>query len=92
MKKRVNVFAIAVLLIISTAAFSTDKSTYELVLSGKSCKESSLQSIDCDYRVGKDLHITIAGIGQPDTGITFVKSSFDGDFYATFGMRRPASE
>jgi hypothetical protein len=32
------------------------------------------------------LKFTIAGIGQPDTAVTFMKSSFAGDFYATFGV------
>jgi hypothetical protein len=43
--------------------------------------------MDCRYKVGKDLEFTIAGIGQPDTGVTFVKSSFEGDFYASFGIQ-----
>lgn len=65
---------------------SGEPTTYEIVVAGKSCTESSTQSIDCDYKVGSTLEFTIAGIGQPDTGVTFMKSSFDGDFYASFGI------
>jgi hypothetical protein len=65
---------------------SADRRTYEIVVSGTSCTETSTQSIDCQYKVGKDLEFTIAGIGQPDTGVTFMKSSFEGDFYASFGL------
>lgn len=61
--------------------------TYEIVVTGKSCTETSTQSIDCQYKVGKDLEFLISGIGQPDTGVTFMKSSFEGDFYASFGIQ-----
>ena len=63
------------------------KTTYDLTVSGKSCLEGQSQQLECNYQVGKDLHIAIAGIGQPDTSITFMKSDFDGDFYATHGLR-----
>jgi hypothetical protein len=64
------------------------KSTYELVLAGKVCQEEQdNQQLNCDYRIGKDLHFTVVGVGLPDTGITFIKSSFEGDFYATYGLQ-----
>lgn len=66
---------------------SADRSTYEIVVTGKSCTETSTQSLDCQYTVGKDLEFIIAGIGQPDTGVTFMKSFFEGDFYASFGIQ-----
>lgn len=58
----------------------------ELVLSEKRCEDVATQSLRCEYKIGKTLHISINGIGQPDTGVTFMKSDFDGDFYATFGV------
>ena len=61
--------------------------TYNLVVKGKSCVEGQSQQLECTYQVGKDLNIAISGIGQPDTSITFMKSDFDGDFYATYGQR-----
>lgn len=67
-------------------ASDTKKSTYQLTIEGKKCSESSSQQIDCDYRLGSGLWISIAGIGLPDTSVTFMKSSFEGDFYATYGI------
>ena len=65
---------------------SADRSTYEIVVAGKICAEGSTQAIECEYKVGRDLEFAIAGIGQPHTGVTFTRSSFDGDFYASFGI------
>lgn len=59
---------------------------YDKTLAGKSCKETARQQIDCTYEIGKDLLIWIAGIGLTDTAVTFAKSNFKGDYYATFGM------
>lgn len=62
-------------------------STYDEVLKGKQCAQHpNLQTLSCEYKVGADLHISIDGIGQEDTGVTFVKSNADGDFYATYGI------
>jgi len=62
------------------------ETTYDLVVKGKSCKEDNSQQLEGNYQVGKDLHIAITGIGQPDTAITYMKSDFYGDFYATYGV------
>lgn len=71
----------------ATLAYAGE-STYEIVLAGKTCKDRSVvQYISCEYKVGKGLHFSIDAIGQPDTGITFVKCSMDGDFYATYGLK-----
>ena len=60
---------------------------YKKTMTGKSCKEDTrTQQISCTYEIGKDLLIWIAGIGSPDTSVTFAKSNFEGDYYATFGM------
>jgi len=82
------VIVLGVSLLILAARASAVESTYQLVLAGKSCTENSrTQQIDCDYRVGTGLYISIPGIGSPDTGVTFMRSSFDGDFYATYGLQ-----
>ena len=65
---------------------ASDITVYEMTLIGKSCKEQSSQQLSCQYRIGNDLHITLDGIGAPDAGVTFMKSDFDGDFYATYGV------
>ncbi|MDO8595313.1 MAG: hypothetical protein Q7R45_01695, partial [Sulfuricaulis sp.] len=60
---------------------------YEDTMAGKVCKEdSSLQTLHCEYKVGKSLVFSIDGIGTPNTGVAFVKSDYDGDYYATFGV------
>lgn len=69
-----------------SAPVFAENQTYTDVVDGKSCKESSGQQIGCEYRIGKDLHIFIAGIGLPDTSITFYSSNYDGDYFARFGI------
>jgi hypothetical protein len=64
-----------------------ETSVYELALKGKQCQEYTGQLLECEYSIGKTLHIAITGIGQTDTAITFNKSDLNGDFYAAIGMR-----
>ena len=73
------------LLLVSGVAYAGNQ-TYEDVLAGKSCSVSDSQQLNCDYRVGKDLHIGLAGIGMPDTAIIFFASNFDGDYYGKVGI------
>ena len=58
---------------------------YELTLQGKSCVVRDNQQIDCSFKVG-DLAFDIVGVGMPDTAITFMQCSFDGEFYASYGV------
>ena len=75
----------AILLILSAKAIA-DVSTYDLTLKGKQCKEGLNQQLNCDYKIGDDFHLSIAGIGQSDAGVTFMKSNFNGKYYGTFGI------
>ena len=76
-----------VVLLLTTQANAEERSTFSLVLAGKSCKTTYNQNLSREYKVGTGLIFSIDGIGMPDTGITFVKSSYyDGDFYATYGL------
>jgi hypothetical protein len=69
------------------AAPQTRQSIYDLVLAGKNCKAGkTMQTLSCEYRVGTDLHFSIDGIGDDDTGISFLRSSFEGDYFATVGV------
>jgi hypothetical protein len=62
-------------------------SSYDFVLAGKKCETGTWdQTLSCEYTVGTGLKFAIAGIGQPDTAVSFEKSSSDGDFYASFGL------
>jgi hypothetical protein len=69
------------------AKLPEESSTYDIVSSCKVCKETPSQEISCEYKVGKDLLFSIDGIGGEWTGIAFMKSDYDGDFYAAFGIR-----
>jgi hypothetical protein len=62
-------------------------STYDAVVAGMSCKQQSSGQLDCDFRVGKSLRFTIAGVGLDDAAITFFKVDFDGDYFATVGVQ-----
>ena len=75
-----------ILLLFSSQVVLAFDSTYHAVVKGKKCQEDRNQSLSCSYKVGKTLHIEIAGIGSPDTGIAFLKSDFDGDYYGKYGM------
>jgi hypothetical protein len=68
------------------SSLGKELSTYDIVLSGKACKEYPNQEISCDFKVGNDLHFILEGIGGEWTGITFMKSDNEGDFYATYGL------
>ena len=84
---RKTILAALCFLLLPIAALA-DNTAYEDTLSGKQCKESeNFQQISCNYKIGKDLEFSIDGIGMLDTGITFAHSNFNGDYYATFGIR-----
>lgn len=72
----------------STIAAQPEQSIANTVAEGMSCKQQRNSSqMDCSYKVGTGLHFEIAGIGQPDAGVTFYKVDWDSDFYATFGLQ-----
>lgn len=59
----------------------------QAVTAGMVCKQNEgSRELDCEYRVGRDLYFTIAGVGASDAGITFMKVNYDGDYYATVGV------
>ena len=78
--------AVFLLSIFPPYALASD-STYDAVVAGKKCQEGKNQGLSCSYRVGKSLLIEIAGMGSPDTGIAFLKSDYDGDFYGKYGVQ-----
>ena len=75
----------AILLMVSANAMA-EVTTYDLILKGKQCVDGSNQQLDCDYKIGDDFHLSIAGVGQLDAGATFMKSNFNGKYYGTFGI------
>ena len=81
----IKLIAILLLSLLSAQGFAENK-TYKDSVSGKSCKESAGQQIDCQYKIGKDLHIYLAGIGLPDTSISFYSSNHESDYFARVGI------
>jgi len=74
-------------LLLFSSPVRAEDSTYALTLAGKSCKVwGNEQTLSCEYRVGTGLRFSINGIGNPDTGVAFLKSSIEADFYAGYGM------
>jgi hypothetical protein len=64
-----------------------NESTYQKILKGKVCTENpSTQQIDCEYKINTEFWLSIAGIGLPDTAVTFMKADFNGKYYGTFGL------
>lgn len=80
MKKLLTFF---VIVLISFGANATD--TFETLVKGKSCKESSSQITDCDYKIGNSFWLKIIGVGENDVGVAFMKSDYDGAYYAKIG-------
>jgi hypothetical protein len=59
---------------------------YLKTLAGKICSDAMNQKIECTYTVGNDLKFVIGPIGDEYNSVTFLRSFFDGDYYATFGI------
>ena len=68
---------------------SQRSSTFDVVEKARACSRSTIdpEQTDCEYRVGKALRFSIAGVGAVDAGIVFAKSDIDGDYYAAFGLQ-----
>lgn len=62
------------------------RTLYDVVLAGKSCRAVPSQSIECRYTVGKDLQFTIARIREMEAALSFIHSDIQGDFYADLGF------
>jgi hypothetical protein len=79
--------AVLTLGVLTAARPAHAQTTYELTVRGAECKQNTGGDLYCVYKVGRDLEFSIAGVGTPDAGISFLKSSFAGDFYARFGIQ-----
>ena len=63
-------------------------STFDIVKDSAECDQMrSGKATQCDYRAGRSLHISIAGVGDDYAAVTFMRANFDGAFYASFGVR-----
>jgi hypothetical protein len=57
------------------------QSTYEATIKGTSCKSNPQGLRYCTYRVGA-LEFAIAGVGDKDTTVHFLRSDIAADYYA----------
>jgi hypothetical protein len=84
-----RLFTIIVLFVVANMiphAALAYESTYDAVVAGKRCYEGYEQQLECTYKVGDSLELTIIAIGMPDASILFNKSDFSGDYYLKFGL------
>ena len=80
---------LSMLAVVSTGAqpsVGQGRATVDVVIAGMGCKQIARDQLDCEYRVGRDLHFTISGVGDEDADVTFMKSSFDGDYYGSVAL------
>lgn len=73
-------------MLFTVAGSAMAQSTYEATVRGKACSEAANQQVNCDYKIGKGFWLSIAGVGQSDAAVTFMKVDFDGQYYGTFGV------
>ncbi len=63
-------------------------STFEIVKDSAECGQmDNSKAIQCDYRAGRSLHISITGVGDDNAAVTFMRANFDSAFYASVGVR-----
>jgi hypothetical protein len=59
---------------------------YQAVVAGMNCKQSTStpDQMECEYRVGKDLHFVIAAVGEPSATFTIFEADWNGDYYVSY--------
>lgn len=77
--------SIIAFLSLSSTSIGQAKKTFDTVVAGTKCYpgvptvgQTSSSTMECDYVVGRSLHIIIAGVGEKDPSVAFMSSSFDG--------------
>lgn len=76
---------LAVFCAVSYAANS--ESVYDATLKGKACSDRNdltSQRRDCDYKIGDGFWLSIAAVGTPMATAHFMKSDFEGKYFASF--------
>lgn len=85
--KHLRPLLLLIMMMCTNNLYAGDSTTYQAVVDGMSCTQIITGSLQCDYRIGHDLVISIVGIGDKDAGITIEKSiGIKGDYYATYGL------
>ena len=63
-------------------------STFDIVKDSTECEQTDGgKAIQCDYRAGRSLHISITGVGADYATVTFIRANFDSGFYASYSVR-----
>ena len=73
-----NLYITTFLILLLQQVCHASESTYDLILNGKECKEFQNQQMNCNYRIGSDFWLSLAGVGTPVVGVIFMKSEFEG--------------
>lgn len=60
---------------------------FELTVRGATCKQDVGGTVSCRYVVGEDLEFSIAAVGTTNAGISFLRSSIRGDYFARYGIQ-----
>ena len=71
---------------VCASPWSVAQSLFDITTRGTSCKALSDGSLFCKYEVGKDLEFSITSVGREDAGVSFLRSSIKGDYWARFGV------
>ena len=83
---KVTANLVVALLVILTVDSALAQSVFEAAVRGTACRQSAKGSLNCIYAVGRDLEFSITAAGEADAGISFLRSSIKGDYYARFGV------
>lgn len=62
------------------------QTAFQATTGGATCTQNTAGSRYCLYKVGKDLEFSITAVGEPNAGISFLRSSISGDFFARMGL------
>jgi hypothetical protein len=58
------------------------QTAFEATVKGARCTQNSQGSRLCRFEVGADLIVSITAVGEPDAGISFLRSNIEGEFFA----------
>lgn len=83
-----RVFALACLLASMSLSRSVSAQTaFEAATTGARCTQNAQGSRMCRYEIGSSLVVSIAAVGESDAGVSFLKSDFNGAFYARMAVQ-----
>jgi hypothetical protein len=81
---RLTVVTGALLALTSHAQAQT---AFEASTRGARCTQNDQGVRLCRFEIGADLVVTITAVGEPDAGISILRSDFDGDFFARMALQ-----